>query len=83
MKRKFNLGKLVFEHILEHTENVAYKKVLRYPSLIYGIQKPNLVTPTDILGPPVIEMHINHKLYDEITSEMSFHGKRCHHKRQR
>ena len=36
-------------------------------SLIYGIlttQKPDLVTPIDILGPPVAKMRINHKLYE-------------------
>ena len=66
MKRKFNLGKLVFKHILGHAENTSYQKALGCPSLIFGIllaQKPNLVTPTDILGSPAIEMRINHKLY--------------------
>ena len=66
MKRKFNLGKLVFEHILGHDENATYKKALGYLLLIYGIlttQKLDLVTSTNILGPPMVEMRISYKLY--------------------
>ena len=31
------MGKLMFEHILGHAENIAYQKALVYPSLIVGI----------------------------------------------
>ena len=43
------------------------KTVIGYPSLIFRIlkaQKPDLMNSTDIIGPPVIEMCINHKLYE-------------------
>ena len=66
MKKKFNMWKLVFEHILGHAENATFWKALGYPSLIFRIliaQKPDLVSPTNILGPPTAEMCINHKLY--------------------
>ena len=33
MKRKFNMGKLVFEHILGHAKNSTYRKVIAYPCL--------------------------------------------------
>ena len=36
-EKKFNLGNLVFKHILGHTENPAYQKALGYPLLIFGI----------------------------------------------
>ena len=67
MKRKFNLGKLVLEHILGHVEIAAYRKALGYPSLIFGIltaKKPDLVSPIDILRHPAAEMRNNHKLYE-------------------
>ena len=67
MKKKFNLGKIVFEHILGHAENATYRKALGYSLLIFGIlmaQKIDLVSPTDILGPLAVEIHINHKLYE-------------------
>ena len=67
MKRKFNLGKLVFEHVLGHVENLAYRKAIGYPSLIFGIlkaQKLDIMNPIDILGPLAVEKHINHKLYE-------------------
>ena len=66
MKKKFNLGKLVFEHILGHVENASYWKEIGYPSLIYWIltaQKSDLVDPTNILGPPTPKIRISHKLY--------------------
>ena len=37
MTRKFNLVKLVFEHILNHVENAAYRKAIGYPLLIFSI----------------------------------------------
>ena len=67
MKREFNLGNLAFEHILRHVENLACQKALGYPSLIYEkltTQKPDLVTATKIVGPPIVEMRISHKLYE-------------------
>ena len=67
MKIKFNLGRLVFEHILGHAENAAYQKALGYPSLIYGIllaQKPDIVALANILGPSANELRISHKLYE-------------------
>ena len=54
IERKFNLGKLVFEHIFGHVENTAYWKEFGYPSLNFGIlttQKLELVTSMDILRP--------------------------------
>ena len=57
----------MFEHILGHAENTAYKKAIGHPSLIFGIliaQKTDIVTPTDVLGPPEAEMCINHKLFE-------------------
>ena len=57
----------MFENILGHAESKSSRKVLEYLSLRYGIltaQKPELVTPTDILGPPTAELRINHKLYE-------------------
>ena len=65
MKRKFNLGRLVFEHALGHAKNTTYRKAIGYPSLIFGILKAqnfDLVKPTDILGPLGLAMGINHKL---------------------
>ena len=67
MKRKLNLGRLVFEHIIRHAKTVAYRKALGYPSLIFGIltkQNKDLVTDADILGPPASELRISHKLYE-------------------
>ena len=67
VKRKFNLGKLVFKHVLGHVKNAAYRKAIGYPSLIFGIlttQKPDIVTLTDILAPLAAEMRINHKLFE-------------------
>ena len=78
MKRKFNLGNPIFEHILGHVENTTYQKALRYPSLLFGIltaQKLNLVTPIDILGPSIAGMWINHKLYKGYHFRNVFSGK--------
>ena len=57
----------MFKHVLDHTKNSTYRKALGYPSLILGIlkaQKPDIVNPIDSLGPPAVEMRINHKLYE-------------------
>ena len=67
MIKKVSLGRLLFKHILSHAEHATYRKAIGYPSLIFRIlraQKPNLVTPTNILRPPTTEMRINHKLYE-------------------
>ena len=64
MKRKFNLGKLVYEHVLGHTENPTYKKAIGYPSLIFRILKAQIVNPIDIMGLPAVNMRINHNLYE-------------------
>ena len=67
IKSKFNIGKLVFEHILGHAENATYRKAIGYPSLKFGIftaQKHGIVTPTDILESSATEMRINHKLFE-------------------
>ena len=67
MEQKLYLGKLVFEHVLGHVKNLAYRKAIGYPSLIFWVlkgQKLNIVNPIDILGPLVVEMRINHKLYE-------------------
>ena len=57
----------MIEHILGQAENASHRKVVGYPSLIFRILtalKPYLVNPTHIYGPPVENMHINHKLYE-------------------
>ena len=67
MKRKLKLGKLVFEHIQGHVENVTYRKALGYPFLIFRIlieQKSVIVTLTKILRPPTSKLRISHKLYE-------------------
>ena len=57
----------MFKHVLGHAENPTYRTVIGYPSLIFWIlkaQKLDMVNLTDFLGPPTIEICINHKLYE-------------------
>ena len=57
----------MFEHILRHAEMEAWGKALGYPLLIFGmriVEKQDLVTPNNILGPPTYALTISHKLHE-------------------
>ncbi|EXC11329.1 hypothetical protein L484_006894 [Morus notabilis] len=60
----FDVGLLIFEEIVSHTEVTSSKPALPFPSLVYGIlmSQQNIRTHEDVLEPPTKPIRISQKL---------------------
>ena len=65
-KQSFNLGHMMFDHILRHAELEAHKLGIGYLSIIFGIphsQHPTILSHSDSFSGPPSASRLNYKLF--------------------
>lgn len=63
---QFNYGQFILNQIKRHISSHALKLPICYPRLIYdtlSTQKPDLVTPVELVGPSSSLLSLNYKLF--------------------